>query len=104
MLAVRCSCTKVLGNKEERFKQLVTRYITEDHLSDNWAKERALDTLELKRLCCRTAVLSHINLIDKAILQHAIEQEELLNRPKPATEAFGEPTDMSDDDENECED
>jgi DNA-directed RNA polymerase I, II, and III subunit RPABC5 len=104
MLAVRCSCTKVLGNKEERFKQLVTRYITEDHLSDNWAKERALDTLGLKRICCRTAVLSHINLIDKAILQHAIEQEELLNRPRPTPESLNV-TEMSDDDENnECED
>ena len=60
LIPVRCfTCNKVVGNKYETYKKL----INEDGLS----KKDALDRLGLVRYCCRTIILSHVDLIDKVL-------------------------------------
>lgn len=60
LIPVRCfTCNKVVGNKYEKYKKL----INEDGLS----KKDALDQLGLVRYCCRTIILSHVELIDKVL-------------------------------------
>jgi DNA-directed RNA polymerase I, II, and III subunit RPABC5 len=60
IIPVRCySCGKVLGNKWQKYNELV---------SEGMSKREALDKLKIKKYCCRAIVLSHVNLIDKIIL------------------------------------
>ncbi|KAJ3315807.1 DNA-directed RNA polymerases I, II, and III subunit RPABC5 [Boothiomyces sp. JEL0838] len=57
IIPVRCfSCGKVIGNKWEGYLQLV---------EDDYPAKEALDTLGLKRYCCRRMVLTHVDLIEK---------------------------------------
>jgi DNA-directed RNA polymerase I, II, and III subunit RPABC5 len=58
IIPVRCfTCGKVIGDKWEAYLQLL-REKTE---------AEALDTLGLKRYCCRRMLLSHVDLIEKSL-------------------------------------
>ena len=57
IIPVRCySCGKIVGDKWKTYTELLENGVT---------KKEALDTLKLKRYCCRNILLSHVNLIDK---------------------------------------
>ena len=60
MIPVRCvSCGQVVGDKWQEFNERV-----------NVKKENAdkvLDSLEVKRYCCRRMLISHVELIDDII-------------------------------------
>ncbi|KAH6565638.1 hypothetical protein BASA50_010258 [Batrachochytrium salamandrivorans] len=59
IIPVRCfSCGKVVGDKWQPYLVLLQGDITEG---------KALDTLGLKRYCCRRMVLSHIDFIEKIL-------------------------------------
>ena len=59
IIPVRCfTCGKVVGNKWEKFQQLLRK-------GEN--NENALKILGLKRYCCKRMLLTHVNLIDKLI-------------------------------------
>ena len=59
IIPVRCfSCNKVVGNKFEKYNQL---------LENGYDSKLALDELKLVRYCCRRMILTHIELIDKLI-------------------------------------
>jgi DNA-directed RNA polymerase I, II, and III subunit RPABC5 len=53
-----CSCGKVIGQKWEHYLEL----LNSDH-----TEGEALDTLGLKRYCCRRMVLTHVDLIEKLL-------------------------------------
>ncbi len=56
IIPVRCfSCGKVIANKWEKYKKL---------LDENKTKKEALDTVGLKRYCCRSIFMSHVESID----------------------------------------
>ena len=60
LIPVRCfTCGKVIGNKWETYLTQMGQGIT---------TEKALDNLGLHRYCCRTMMLSHVNIIDKLLL------------------------------------
>ncbi len=80
LLPVRCACTKVIGNKGNRYKTLIHEFMRKG-IPESLAIENALNELGLKRICCRIELLTHVNLHDKAIDQNKIEQEEIANRP-----------------------
>ena len=53
---VRCfSCGKVVGSSWEKYKQF---------LSEGKSIKEALDELGLKRFCCRSTIMSHVETID----------------------------------------
>ena len=60
MIPVRCfSCGQVVGDKWQEFNERV-----------NVKKEnpdKVLDSLEVKRYCCRRMLISHVELIDDII-------------------------------------
>ena len=56
IIPVRCfSCGKVIANKWEKYKQLLTEEKT---------KKEALDIIGFKRYCCRSIFMCHVELID----------------------------------------
>lgn len=59
IIPVRCfSCGKVVGNKWEKYQELLQQDIPEGE---------AMDKLGLKRYCCRRMVLTHVDLIEKLL-------------------------------------
>jgi DNA-directed RNA polymerase subunit N (RpoN/RPB10) len=59
ILSVRCySCGKVIGGMWQRYQ---------NKLKNNITPEKALDELGLVRYCCRTMLLSHVELIDELL-------------------------------------
>ena len=65
IIPIRCfTCGKVIGNKYEKYTELLKIEYTEGD---------ALDVLELKRICCRRMILTHIDLIDKLLLYSSYE-------------------------------
>jgi DNA-directed RNA polymerase I, II, and III subunit RPABC5 len=68
LIPVRCfTCGKVVGNKWERYTK---------QLSDGIKQEDVLTNLGLKRSCCRSMLMTHVELAPKLILQTAIAQNE----------------------------
>jgi DNA-directed RNA polymerase subunit N (RpoN/RPB10) len=56
IIPVRCfSCGKVVGSLWEEYEKL---------LKEGKTKKEALDILNVKRYCCRSVLLSHINNIE----------------------------------------
>ena len=59
IIPVRCfNCGKVIGNKWEQY----TKYIREGKTI-----EETLDLLKLERYCCRSIIMSHVNIIDQLL-------------------------------------
>jgi DNA-directed RNA polymerase I, II, and III subunit RPABC5 len=59
IIPIRCfTCGKIIGNKWETYIELLRCEYTEGD---------ALDTLGLKRYCCRRMLLSHVDLIEKLL-------------------------------------
>jgi DNA-directed RNA polymerases I, II, and III subunit RPABC5 len=66
IIPIRCfTCSRVIGNKWERFVEL---------LRDN-PESRVLDELGLKRYCCRRMMLTHVDLILKLLEYKNTEHE-----------------------------
>ena len=75
IIPVKCfTCGKVLGDKY-KYYQRETQKFTEEHGDVNTIdmscktikktkKGEVMDKLGLKRYCCRTIILSHVDLID----------------------------------------
>jgi DNA-directed RNA polymerase I, II, and III subunit RPABC5 len=58
IIPVRCfTCGKVIGNKWDKYQQLITEYEEKD----------VLDMLGMTRYCCRRMLLTHIELINKLL-------------------------------------
>jgi len=56
IIPVRCfSCGKVVGSSWEKFQKL---------LEEGKTRKEALDSLELKRFCCRAVVMGNVESID----------------------------------------
>uniref|UniRef100_A0A914PXD3 DNA-directed RNA polymerases I, II, and III subunit RPABC5 n=2 Tax=Panagrolaimus TaxID=55784 RepID=A0A914PXD3_9BILA len=59
IIPVRCfTCGKVIGNKWDAYLSL---------LQSGYIEGDALDTLNLRRYCCRRMILSHVDLIEKLL-------------------------------------
>ncbi|KAJ2663007.1 DNA-directed RNA polymerases I, II, and III subunit RPABC5 [Coemansia sp. RSA 1200] len=68
IIPVRCfTCGKVVGNKWEKYLELIEQEFTDGD---------ALDELDLKRYCCRRMVLTHVDLIEK-LLQYNPQERNL---------------------------
>ncbi|MBC7112645.1 MAG: DNA-directed RNA polymerase subunit N [Candidatus Methanomethyliales bacterium] len=68
IIPVRCfTCGKVIGDKWEEFKKATLG-------GKNPAE--VLDSLGIKRYCCRRMFLSHIDLMDEALQFHVHRKEE----------------------------
>ena len=66
IIPVRCfTCGKVIGNKWDSYLGILQ---TDDTEGD------ALDSLNLRRYCCRRMLLSHVDLIEKLLSYHPIEK------------------------------
>ncbi|KAF8591371.1 hypothetical protein K439DRAFT_998053 [Ramaria rubella] len=66
IIPVRCfSCGKVIGDKWNKYLELLSRDISEGD---------ALDELQLKRYCCRRMVLTHVDLIEKLLHYNPMER------------------------------
>ncbi|KAI6191598.1 DNA-directed RNA polymerases I, II, and III subunit RPABC5 [Aphelenchoides bicaudatus] len=64
IIPVRCfTCGKVIGNKWDSYLGLLQ--------TDN-PEGDALDSLNLRRYCCRRMLLSHVDLIEKLLSYHPI--------------------------------
>ncbi len=72
IIPVRCfTCGKVLADKWNYYKKEIDKGGTEDTVLNVNAKSiqktkegKALDTLGLKRYCCRRMMISHVDLIN----------------------------------------
>ncbi|MGQ9759127.1 MAG: DNA-directed RNA polymerase subunit N [Candidatus Methanomethylicaceae archaeon] len=70
IIPIRCfTCGKVIGDKWEEFKKATLE-------GKNPAE--VLDSMGIKRYCCRRMFLSHIDLIDEALQFHVHKKEELI--------------------------
>ena len=57
---IRCfSCGKVIGNQWQTYQK---------HLEKGLSKENALNTIGMRRYCCRRMFLGHVELVDQLIL------------------------------------
>jgi len=57
IIPVRCyTCNKVIGNKWETYKKMMT--------DEKMSEKEALDALGLRRYCCRRMISTHVDLID----------------------------------------
>lgn len=64
MLPVRCfSCGALIGDKYDEFERRV---------KDGEDPGKVLDSLGIKRYCCRRMFLSHIELVDEVIKLHEV--------------------------------
>jgi DNA-directed RNA polymerase subunit N len=69
IIPVRCfTCGKVIGDKWEEFKKAT---------SSGKNPAEVLDSLGIKRYCCRRMFLSHIDLVDEALQFHVHKKEEV---------------------------
>ncbi|KAL0486485.1 DNA-directed RNA polymerases I, II, and III subunit RPABC5 [Acrasis kona] len=70
IIPVRCfTCGKVIGNKWDNYLRLLQSEYTE------WYDlSQALDSLGLKRYCCRRMMLTHVDLIEKLLLYNTLER------------------------------
>lgn len=58
IIPVRCfTCGKVIGNKWEKYQELIAEYEEKD----------VLDMLGMNRYCCRRMLLTHTELINKLL-------------------------------------
>ena len=58
IIPIRCyTCGKIIGNLWDKYTNLIK-------LS---TKGEALDALNIKRICCRRMLLTHVNIIDDII-------------------------------------
>jgi DNA-directed RNA polymerase I, II, and III subunit RPABC5 len=56
IIPVRCfTCGKVIGNKWEKYQELIAEYEEKD----------VLDMLGMNRYCCRRMLLTNVDLINK---------------------------------------
>jgi DNA-directed RNA polymerase subunit N (RpoN/RPB10) len=56
IVPVRCfSCGKVIGSSYEEYQKL---------LADGKSIKEALDAVGLRRFCCRSAIMSHVETIE----------------------------------------
>ncbi len=68
IIPVRCfTCGKVIADKWEEFKREVSK-------GENPAK--VLDSLGIKRYCCRRMFLSNVNLIEESLKFYVPSKEE----------------------------
>ncbi|KAF0978511.1 hypothetical protein FDP41_002331 [Naegleria fowleri] len=68
IIPVRCfTCGKVIGNKWDKYLQL---------LNSEYPENDALNTLGLKRYCCRRMLLTHVELIEKLLLYNTTDKDE----------------------------
>ena len=59
IIPIRCfTCGKVIGNKWERYIEL---------LGQGKSNSEVLDELGMKRYCCRRMLISHVDLITKLL-------------------------------------
>jgi DNA-directed RNA polymerase subunit N (RpoN/RPB10) len=59
IIPVRCfTCGKVVGNKYETYKSELQRGV---------AAAQVLDSLGLKRYCCRAMILTHVEILDRML-------------------------------------
>lgn len=59
LIPIRCfTCNKVLANLWNRYQEL---------LKEGKSEAVALDTLLLKRICCRTIMLTHVDMLDRML-------------------------------------
>eukprot|EP00053_Salpingoeca_punica_P014527 m.132243 g.132243 ORF g.132243 m.132243 type:complete len:72 (+) comp16478_c0_seq31:1186-1401(+) len=66
IIPIRCfTCGRVLGNKWENFLNFV---------SAEYSEGEALDSLGLKRYCCRRMILAHVDLIERLLEYSPIEK------------------------------
>merc|ERR1711935_912559 len=66
IIPVRCySCGKLIGNKWERYLQM---------LQSEKSEKEALDELGLNRYCCRRMMLTHVDLIEKVMNYNIYER------------------------------
>ncbi|GIY48553.1 DNA-directed RNA polymerases I, II, and III subunit RPABC5 [Caerostris darwini] len=66
IIPIRCfTCGKVIGNKWEAYLGLLQSEYTEGD---------ALDSLGLKRYCCRRMLLGHVDLIEKLLNYAPLEK------------------------------
>lgn len=67
IIPISCwSCGKILANKWATFQKL---------LEAEWAPSDALNELEIRRICCRRMMLTHVDVIDK-YLEYGDDREE----------------------------
>jgi DNA-directed RNA polymerase I, II, and III subunit RPABC5 len=58
IIPVRCfTCGKVIGNKWEKYKLLITEY----------EEKEVLDMIGMDRYCCRRMLLTHVDLINNLL-------------------------------------
>jgi DNA-directed RNA polymerase I, II, and III subunit RPABC5 len=68
IIPVRCfTCGKVIGNKWDNYLRL---------LQSEYTECEALDSLGLKRYCCRRMMLTHVDLIEKLLLYNTLERKD----------------------------
>ena len=67
IIPIRCfTCGKVVGNKWDKYLELVKVC----------KMEEVFQQLGLARYCCRRMLLTHVNLIDKLLLQPQLPKEQ----------------------------
>ena len=64
IIPIRCfTCGKIIGNLWDKYTDLIK----------SSTKGEALDSLNIKRICCRRMLLTHVNIIDDMIKYNKFE-------------------------------
>ena len=71
IIPVRCfTCGKIIGNIWKKYTNLI----------ETTTKGEALNTLNIKRICCRRMLITHVNIIDNMIKYN--KYENVINNKK----------------------
>lgn len=74
MLPVRCfTCNKVIAHKEKKYNDMV---------KSGMKKDDVLDSLNMKRYCCRRMFLGHVDINDQLLLYSNDINNKNNNNPK----------------------
>ncbi|ABW97863.1 rpb10 (nucleomorph) [Hemiselmis andersenii] len=75
IIPIRCfTCGKIIGNKWDIYIEL---------LNKNISQSAALDSLGLRRYCCRRMLLTHVDLIEKLLAYNTHEKDAFFQESFP---------------------
>lgn len=72
IIPIRCfTCGKIIGDKWDKYQKL---------LNENMNISEIFNIIDLKRICCRRMLMTHVNIIDHLIKYNSDDYSNILKK------------------------